>query len=121
MKCHRVGWALHYGEQPPDHIDHINGNKADNRINNLRATSPSQNIINQRRIKVASSGVVGVSWDKATSLWEARVSRRRIGRFKTLEQAANARHAAVRKAFGEFAPPISRQWPEAPTFKDAAK
>jgi hypothetical protein len=55
--AHRIAWFLHYGEQPPNVLDHINGNKADNRIANLRAVSFKSNSINRR-------GHHGVSWTK---------------------------------------------------------
>jgi hypothetical protein len=45
---HRVAWALHYGDDPyPMHIDHINRNRSDNRITNLRLVTPTQNAANR--------------------------------------------------------------------------
>ena len=63
LKAHRVVWFIHYGEVP-NYIDHINGDRADNRIENLRATTPSLNLRNQKPRVGSSSkyrGVVYVS------------------------------------------------------------
>ncbi|MEL0214459.1 MAG: HNH endonuclease signature motif containing protein [Burkholderiaceae bacterium] len=56
--AHRVAWFLSSGEQPGEEIDHINGNKSDNRICNLRSVNKSQNLVNQHR--------TGVTWQRAT-------------------------------------------------------
>ena len=56
LKAHRVAWAIYYGEWPKAMLDHINGNRADNRIVNLRTVSPVQNSQNQRPHKSNTSG-----------------------------------------------------------------
>src|SRR5574337_469220 len=43
QKVHRIAWLHHYGEWPPGMIDHINGNRSDNRIANLRVASAAIN------------------------------------------------------------------------------
>jgi hypothetical protein len=48
-KAHRLSWFLYYGKWPTNHIDHINGIKTDNRINNLRDVTRSENLLNQKR------------------------------------------------------------------------
>jgi hypothetical protein len=54
---HRIAWFLHYGEQPPEILDHINGDRTDNRIANLRAVDATGNAINRL-------GDNGVSWNR---------------------------------------------------------
>lgn len=73
--AHRLAWLLHYGKWPDHVIDHINGDRADNRISNLRDVSQSVNTQNQRKAhsKNKTSGLLGVSWDKARAKWIARV------------------------------------------------
>lgn len=46
--AHRVAWAIHYGEWPPEDVDHINGDPSDNRISNLRAVSRAVNAKNRK-------------------------------------------------------------------------
>lgn len=100
-KAHRVAWALHFGEWPTGHIDHINGDPADNRIDNLRIVTPTENMRNQKLNSANTSGVVGVSWASHRSKWNAyiKVDRRKIhlGLFNSVAEAAAARKAAERK------------------------
>lgn len=104
---HRVAWFLHYGEWPDRQVDHINGDRADNRIVNLRLATHSENQQNRRRPSNNTSGHKGVSWIKRYQKWQAtiRVGRRNInlGRFDTKEAAANAYGRAALKHHGEFA------------------
>lgn len=57
---HRIAWALYYGEHPNGEIDHINGNRSDNRLCNLRLATSSQNNQNRRLSSRNKSGVKGV-------------------------------------------------------------
>jgi hypothetical protein len=96
--AHRVVWAITHGEWPEGHIDHINGNRADNRLANLRVVSNAENGKNQKFRKNNTSGVVGVSWDKRRGLWFAHICSGRklvnLGRFKTMAEAVQARERA---------------------------
>jgi hypothetical protein len=48
-KAHRLVWLHVYGEWPSKQIDHINRNACDNRIENLRDVTASENLVNRRR------------------------------------------------------------------------
>ena len=95
---HRVAWAVYYGEWPDDEIDHIDGSRANNKIENLRAASRSENCLNIAMKSSNTSGVTGVSWDKINELWESRIHNngkcKRLGRFACLSAAAIVRKAA---------------------------
>lgn len=58
---HRLAWFLYYKEQPPEYIDHINGDPTDNRIVNLRAATFSQNQHNRKRYANNKTGIKGIS------------------------------------------------------------
>lgn len=100
-RAHRVAWAMHYGRWPTKIIDHINQDRGDNRICNLREVDDLDNRRNCRKSKANTSGVTGVSWWPQRRKWVAQimVNRRRkcLGYFDTIEDAAAARKAAERK------------------------
>ena len=89
-KAHRLIFMLHHGYMPPE-VDHINGNRADNRIENLRAANRSENQCNRGTLASNTSGYPGVSWHRKTSKWVVRVMKdgvsRCFGYFDDLELA----------------------------------
>lgn len=97
VKAHRAAWIIVYGREP-ETIDHINHNKADNRIANLRDVANKENQRNQPVRRDNSSGATGVSLDKGR--WRARIYvagvERLLGYFSTFEEAAAARELAAR-------------------------
>lgn len=105
---HRVVWALHHGRWPVGPLDHINGNPSDNRIENLREATPSQNGANKRLDgrKTNISGHRGVTISGNRFKADIRICGARIhlGRFDTLEEAGAAYREATLKYFGEFSP-----------------
>ena len=104
--AHRVAWAFVNGEWPKAQIDHIDGNRANNRIKNLRGADHSSNGANRVAPATNKSGAKGVSWSKKERKWIAhiRVKNRslRLGGFHSVEEAASAYAEASRKHFGEF-------------------
>jgi hypothetical protein len=96
---HRVIWLWMTGEHP-DTIDHINGVGSDNRWVNIRDVIQSENMRNMRRSKLNTSGVTGVSWNKAVEKWIAYITTDRkrhfLGYFGSLEAAIDARKMAQR-------------------------
>lgn len=103
--AHRIAWLLHYGEMPLGELDHINRNRLDNRIANLRPATRAQNQQNQRRPKLSASGFRGV--ERHHSKWHARITangvKHHVGSFATAEEAAAAYWEAARRLHGEFA------------------
>lgn len=88
-----------------DTVDHINGDTLDNRRENLRLVTPSQNTMNRGKPNTNTSGYKGVS-KSAPNTWRAYISfdkkRIHLGSFKTKEDAARAYNQAVPKYHGEF-------------------
>lgn len=97
LYAHRVAWAIYHGEWP-EVIDHINGDPADNRIDNLRSTTQHENAKNQKKRFTNSSGITGVRFYAPRGKWTASITHNRkdhhLGYFKTAEEAAQARAAA---------------------------
>ena len=95
---HRLVWLYYYGEFPPEHIDHINGVKSDNRLENLRAVSNAENGKNQRRRRDNTSGIMGVCRHSRVKCYIARIHVRgkltHLGSFDNLFDAACARKSA---------------------------
>jgi len=87
--------------------DHINGNTLDNRRENLRICSKSQNLANQRRIVSHTSRFKGVSFYPPSDKWQAEIQcanvRHYLGRFDSEIEAARIYNAKAKELFGEFA------------------
>lgn len=102
VMAHRLAWVLFYGEWPAGEIDHINGDKLDNRIANLRVVDRSGNLQNQQRLKSHNtSGYPGVSFHKKSGRWQAGIRvdgvRTYLGMYDTPEQAFSAYLDAKRR------------------------
>ena len=102
LLAHRAVWAYCHGSWPDDQIDHINHNRADNRISNLRLASQSENAKNAGRRSDNTSGVTGVYWSKSRRKWVAQIGlpggvTKPLGRYSSLADAAAARKAAEQK------------------------
>ena len=106
-KAHRIAWFLHYNEQPPDTIDHIDGNGLNNSKENLRKASFSENSWNSKMNNNNSSGVKGVDWCAIKRKWRVRISinkkRKFLGYFSSLQEASKVVKEARIKYHKEFA------------------
>ena len=104
IRACRLAWFHYYGEIGGMEIDHINGDRADDRIANLRLCTRSQNLANRRKQSNNSSGYKGVS--KSLGKWRAtiRAGGRNIhlGTFECPRLAHQAYLEAARKYYGEF-------------------
>jgi hypothetical protein len=105
--AHRIAWKMFYGSEPVEQVDHINGDKSDNRICNLRAASNAQNQANVAISQNNTCGFKGVSFHKHSGKWQARIGvnykRIHIGKFNTPEEAHEAYKKAAKEYFGEYA------------------
>lgn len=96
-KAHRIIWMIYHGEVP-DAIDHINGVRSENRIDNLRNVSGAQNSMNQRLRPDNRSGCAGVNWHAKANKWIAQIRNKGkyvyLGSFSELKDAISARRTA---------------------------
>ena len=91
LLAHRVIWAMVKNKWPEGQIDHINGERTDNRICNLQDVCPKQNSRNRKITKLNTTGVTGVTYCKRDKVYVSCILKKRIGSFKTLEEARSAR------------------------------
>lgn len=103
----RIAWFWMTGRSPRDRVDHINMDRSDDRWENLREATHSQNLANTRRWSHNSSGYKGVHFYRETGKWRARISHNGkqtcLGLHDTPEAAHAAYCAAASNLFGEFA------------------
>ena len=106
-KAHRVAWLLYYGDWPNGFIDHINLDKTDNRIENLRDCTRQQNNSNVALRIDNKSGVKGVSWKASHDKWCAQISYQGkviyLGLYENLQEAAEVVRKKREELHGGFA------------------
>ena len=95
VRLHRLAWFYVYKEWPTNQIDHIDGDKTNNRIANLRDCTTSENCVNQRSPRRNNSLCVqGVHQVKKTGRYRAKINidgvTHHLGVFTTVEEASNA-------------------------------
>jgi hypothetical protein len=105
--AHRLAWFYVYGSWPVYHIDHIDGIRWNNRINNLRDVTQSYNVQNENKPRTTNTtGVMGVHIHKQTGKYRVRIQvlgkHIHIGLFKSIEEASLAYQAAKRKLHPGF-------------------
>lgn len=105
--AHRLAWLYVYGEWPTSDLDHINLDRTDNRIANLREASRGQNMANGNLRKDNTSGCKGVYWNKQSSKWRVTIQKNgrmiQIGMFASYDDAVRAATKARQEIHGEFA------------------
>lgn len=104
--AHRVAWAIHHGYDAPEFIDHINMDRSDNRIANLRLASKSENMLNRGAQKNSASGLKGAYFNKRQKSWYSRIQLdgvdRFLGYFAGPEEAHEAYKVSSMDIHGEF-------------------
>ena len=103
--AHRLVFLWHHGYLP-EFVDHINGRRTDNRIENLRPATRVQNQQNSRKPRNNTSGVKGVYWSRAAKKWQTQCrvngTKYYLGRFVELTDAARAVRLFREKHHGAF-------------------
>lgn len=108
LQASRIVWALS-NDCDPGHffVDHKDGDTTNNRIDNLRLSTHSENSRNKPISSRNKSGCVGVGWNKRKNRWAAEINvnnkRIRLGLYKDYNEAVAARRKAEPKHHGEFA------------------
>ncbi len=96
--AHRAAWAIMKGRMPRLDIDHINGQKDDNRIKNLRIVTKKGNGRNRQLSANNTSGISGVHWCRTARRWIAKIGKSQyVGAFVEKQDAIAARKAAERR------------------------
>lgn len=94
IKAHQLAWFMYYGVMPTMQLDHINQNKSDNSINNLRDVTSAENQKNLKLSVTNKSGVIGVCWHKHGKKWSAQVQsdgvKYHLGMYEDISDAEKA-------------------------------
>ncbi len=106
-RAHRLAIFYITGEWPPDHTDHKDLNRSNNKWENIRPATRTENFGNQTKYSNNKSGIKGVCWDKESGKWMAQIQiankKIKLGRYKNIEDAAKAYQIAAEKYFKEYA------------------
>lgn len=106
-RAHRLVWLLRYGQFPEAEIDHVDGNPSNNRVENLRLASSSDNKCNTKRRKDNTSGVKGIHWYKAYKKWQVNICKNSknkcLGYFTDIFEAYCVLTSYRNKLHGDFA------------------
>lgn len=97
-----LAWVWMTGEWPPRTVDHIDTNGLNNRWDNLRLATASQQQWNQGISRANTTGFVGIFYEPTRRKWRAAISGRTLGRFDTAEAASEAYKRAALDLYGEF-------------------
>jgi len=103
--AHRIVWLMEYGELP-DEIDHINGDKSDNRLSNLRVVERKENMWNKAITRHNTSGHKNVIFDKNSNKWRVVIMKEGRCYTKTmgsLEEAIELSDLIRSELHGEYA------------------
>ncbi len=107
VKAHIAAFMIVHGRLPAGHIDHINMDRADNRIANLREAGHGENLCNRGAPRNNTSGAKGVSWIAAKGKFRSEIQaagkRQHLGYFLSIEEASDAYRRAADQMHGEFA------------------
>lgn len=107
FKAHRIIWKMMTGEEPPEFIDHKDGDNFNNRWNNYRAADNGTNLQNAKLRRDNKTGVKGVCWEAKRQKYVATIAVNKrylkVGRFDSLEEAKRAINDARERLHGEFA------------------
>ncbi|MBN5205363.1 HNH endonuclease [Serratia marcescens] len=104
--AHRLAWAFFNGEHPDGYIDHVNGNRCDNRITNLRIATHQENIWNSECSKSNKTGLKGVHFNARDKKFIAQITvngkRKCLGSFENKHEAYEAYINEARLSHGRF-------------------
>jgi hypothetical protein len=94
LRAHHIVWQMFNGPVPQGmETDHVNGDRSDNRIENLRVVSKTENMRNRATPCNNTTGEIGVQ-KRPNGKYIAKVAGRQVGTFATIEEASSARRAA---------------------------
>lgn len=104
--AHRLVWLWFYGEFPNSNLDHKDENKLNNRLDNLRLATGSENVMNVGLKANNTSGAKGVFWNKSSGKWQVAITangkQKHFGYFIDKDEAIAASIKAREKLHGEF-------------------